>query len=113
MTVLASITEQAYSPQTINATPVVSAGVKRIKLTLTRVAWPAGVVGTINVTMPDASQGPSTTFVGGTINRPGGVSTESSLEMVASGTGDLPAGTYGVSVVISQTVTTAVRVESF
>lgn len=113
MTVLASIPEQSYTPRTINASPVIGAGVKSIRLTCSRVGWPAGQVGTISATRPDGTPCSSVGFSGGTAFKKDGVTIASESGMsIDNGGADLMAGTWAIKIEILQTVTTAVQIES-
>lgn len=117
MAVVLNVPQQSYTPRTVTLTPTIPAGTKRLSINCTRVAWPAGAVGSIEVTYPDGSPGPSATFEGGVhIGRDGqpAVNSGFSLEMaIGNQPVDLPAGQYSVRVVVLQTVTTAITVERF
>ena len=110
-----NLAQQSYTPRTINAGPNIPSGIKRIVLSCSRVSWPAGEVGSISVTMPDGSAGPSCGFKGGTAFKKDGVTVSDSSGMTLEmGDGsNLPAGNYGVQIVILQTITTAIKVETF
>lgn len=115
MAVVVSLPQQTYTPRTINATPTIGAGVKKMVLSLTRVSWPVGAVDSIAVTRPDGSAGPQCAFSGGSVFTKDGVTIAPVSGMTLEGINgqDLLVGVYSVVVVISQTITTAVIVESF
>lgn len=118
MTIVLSIAQAVVTPRTITRTFSVPAGTLQLKATLTRVGWPAGDVGSMAITMPDGSAGPQATFAGGVaLARDGTAATESWFMLAIFDASQkpvpLPVGSYGITVVVQQTVTTAVTVERF
>jgi hypothetical protein len=111
--VLINIAQQSYAPRRIGASPNVPASVKALKLTATRVSWPAGPVGRISVWYPNGTFAASCDFEGGTaLNKDGSTATVSGFILYGPNGGDLPGGQFTVVIDIFQTVTTALRVES-
>jgi hypothetical protein len=120
VTVIVSIPSQQYTPRTLNLSPAIPAGTKRLVVTLTREAWPEGPVGSINVNFPDGTYAGGVTMDGGehAPNRfTGAPSTTSGVKIIGNSLNgvaqDLPAGNYAVSVVLLQTITTSVLAERF
>lgn len=114
MAVIVNLPAQQYTPRSITFNPSIASGIKRAVFTCTRVAWPAGAVGSIAVTMPDGSAGPRCGFSGDPAFKRDGVTvaTESGMTLEGGNGADLPAGTYGVQVQVLQTITTAIKVET-
>jgi hypothetical protein len=109
--ILRSLPEAVITPRTIDLSFNHTQGFVRFVFSFTRVAWPAGPVGSIELTKPDGSLGGACSFSGGVVlDRQGLVLLSSSLTIEAN---PLPLGTWGVQVIILQTVTTAVMIEGF
>lgn len=122
MAIFLSRASQQYAarvnPYTVNATIPAGVTVNRVKVTLTREAWPVGPVGEVVLTFPDGSTS-GFTFDGGDIPNKGGVgvlaasSCEFSREDIDGNPVPYPVGSYSLSFKVLQTVRTAVTVERF
>ncbi len=118
MTVMVSIPSQQYTPRTLNISPAIPAGTKTLLITLTREAWPVGAVGSIAIKFPDGSDAASVSFDGGDlVDSTRAVSTKSGLRISGQKIGgvvqDMPEGIYATTIVILQTLNTAVLAERF
>ena len=111
MTVLASVSQQTYTPRTIDTNITVPAGQNEIRAKFTKVAWPEGQVGSLEVFHPDGhSDGVIGLWGGAGLARDGSATVTAGMR-----TGDdtfFAAGTYKVRAIVMQTVTTAITVES-
>ncbi|SRR5258706_1288403 len=110
--------EQAYlaRPQPYSVTGTIPDGtpVASIKVTLTRVAWPAGPVGSCELVYPDGNTSGFAFSGGVTINpRTGLVDPLSSCQFYAPEGQTFPVGDYTLNFTVLQTVTTALKIERF
>jgi len=122
MAVFLSRASQQYAarvnPYNVNATIPANAVVNRVKITLTREAWPAGPVGNVTLVFPDGSTS-GFGFDGGDIPIKGGggilaASTcEFSRQDLDGNPVPYPAGDYQLQFRVLQTARTAVTVERF
>lgn len=106
MAVVLSRASQVYAPRTLNLSPNVPAGVKLVRMTLTRESWPDGEVAQITVNYPDGTNALVAGLSGG--------AARDSVSIVGLRSEDgLPPGAYGVTIVVKQVLQTAVTVEGF
>jgi hypothetical protein len=116
--VITSIPSQQYTPRTLNVNLNVPNNTKELRVTLTREAWPVGPVGSISANYPGGAFAAATTFNGGVETDWNGNERTTQI-MTLSGNNingvpqNLPNGTYAISVVIAQTLTTSVLAERF
>lgn len=112
MTVFLQRASQAYpaqaQPYQISGT--LPAGLSQLQVVLTRESWPVGVVGTVTLIWPDGTQSPFTLSGGDLIGRNGSIATTSSVQWNAPA-GGFPNGTFTLSFLVQQTVTTALTVQ--
>ena len=117
MAIILSVPQQAYTPRVVTITPTIPVNTRKLSIHCTRVGWPVGPVGSIEVTYPDGSPGPICLFDGGVHIGPGGTIVDSSgfdIEMaIGNQPLDLPNGQYTVKITVLQTITTAITVERF
>jgi len=126
MAVVLSIPSQQYTPRTITSTPNIPAGVKRLRIGLTREDWPPGPIGSITVTMPNGDGAGGITFEGGPLFTDAGgkrlspVAIPGVLEIPLAETyfefrhtADMPVGQYTFTATILQTMRTALTIERF
>jgi hypothetical protein len=101
VTTLASIPQQSYVPQTAVIPFTVGAEKTRIKVTLTRVAWPTGLIATALVDFGGLGSG--------AIIEGGGAQATMTAEVEKA----IGVTSGEVTVVVYQTITTAILVEAF
>lgn len=109
MAIVATIPEQVYSPRNVEFQHAIPSGVKAVRVTFSRVNWPAGSVGTSEILFPDGTSTGVVGYAGGSGLARDGTATSSTT--IANGGSDLPAGTYTVRVSILQTLRTAITIE--
>ena len=117
MAIFLSRASQQYAarvnPYTVNATIPAGVTVNRVKVTLTREAWPAGPVGTVLLTFPDGNTA-GFSFDGGDlpVKGGGGILAATTCEFSREGE-PFPTGQYSLQFRALQTVRTAVTIERF
>jgi hypothetical protein len=112
MTVIATIPQKVYNPQTFNSPFSVPSGVKALKATFTRVSWPVGEVATVQIIYPDGTSPGTVGFSGGTSLAKDGTNT-SAIGIGDPSGADLPAGTYTIQAIVTQAITTQITLERF
>lgn len=111
MAIVASIPKQAYAVGPLSFSPTVPANVREVQATLTKVAWPAGQVLTIEVVYPNGVSAGVVGFDGGpALARDGTATARIGIRGVRGGF--LTQGAYTVRVQVLQPITTAVTIEA-
>lgn len=114
MTVVATLPERSYTPRTLSPpTFNVPASTREVRFSFSRVGWPAGKVAEAEILGPDGSSFGRVGFDGGNTLARDGTATSAYGLGDRNGSYFLPVGTYTPSVVIFQTITTAVTIERF